>query len=128
MRYILAIFLLIVGCSEKKMHNQETKPKIKKTKAISENIKTIEGLEFNKTKLIFPKERVVLLFDNNSTLCQIQKNILKKLNINFKDTNNEFLKNYFKIKLYPTIVVIENNKTIKYENFTPLEILKAEGF
>jgi len=69
-----------------------------------------------------------LLFTDSSFYSLEEKKILKKLKLTFYETNSTFLKNYFKISIYPTIVILENNKTVKFENFTPYEILKTEGF
>jgi DNA gyrase/topoisomerase IV subunit A len=85
-------------------------------------------LEFNKTKLIYPKEKTVILFDNNNTYSKAQESVLQKLNVKYYKTNSPYLEKYFNIEYYPTIVVLDKNKTVKYENFTPYEILKAEGF
>ena len=41
---------------------------------------------------------------------------------------SEYLKNYFHINTYPTIIILDKNKTIRYENFVPYEILKEERF
>jgi hypothetical protein len=78
--------------------------------------------------LIYPKEKTVLLFEDNSTKSNMQKIVLDKLKVKYIATDNPYLKNYFKIKTIPTIIVLDKNKTIKYENFVPYEILKAEGF
>ena len=58
----------------------------------------------------------------------MQENVLKEMNVTYKKTNNEYLKNYFHINTYPTIIILDKNKTIRYENFVPYEILKEERF
>jgi hypothetical protein len=55
----------------------------------------------------------------------MQEEVLKYLKIKYYKTNNKFLEKYFKISMYPTTVIIDKNKTIKFENFTPIEILKG---
>jgi hypothetical protein len=132
--YILPILgLIFFGCTsqntkKKIIEKTEKKTQIKKVK----NTQTISlndiNLTFKNNKLIYPKNKTVLLFEDNSTASKMQEIILKKLNTKFKKTDNPFLKEFFHIKTFPTIVVLENNKTIKYENFVPYQILKAEGF
>jgi hypothetical protein len=86
------------------------------------------NLTFKKDKLIYPNKRVVILFEDNSSISKAQEMVLDKLNVKYSKTQNQFLKEYFQIKTIPTIIVLDKNKTIKYENFVPYEILKAEGF
>ncbi len=142
MKYILPIFiaLFIVGCNNntsKKINNKENlenntsknfeKRGERETQEIVIRLNDINLTFVNKT-LIYPKKKIILLFDNNSTMCISQEAVLEKLNKKFIKTDNPFLANYFKIKKYPTIVVLDINKTVKYENFVPYEILKTEGF
>jgi len=116
--------LLFSACSNDKQTN-----KTPKTHTDVKNIKIGElTLTFKKNKLIYPINKVILLFENGNTYSKAQKAVLKKLNVLYYSTNNDYLKNYFNVQTYPTIVVLDKNKTIKYENFTPYEILKAEGF
>ncbi|RUM57252.1 MAG: hypothetical protein DSY40_01030, partial [Nautilia sp.] len=68
----------------------------------------------------------ILVFINNSTLSKEQIEELKKNKINFFKTSNKELENYFDIKIFPTLIIIEKNKTKKYEGFIPSEILKYE--
>ena len=139
MKYILPIILIFfLGCSKK----EETKNKnpnstniqkiTKKSKSKNENLKTVVlkdlNLTFKNGKLIYPKKKTVLLFCDNSKFSKAQKVVLKKLKIPYETTDDKFLENYFHIKIYPTIIVLDKNKTIKYENFVPYEILKTEGF
>jgi len=139
MKYILPIILLFIGCFENKKppqtsNNQTKTPNIKtinkKPKNPDIEIIMLEdfNLSFKKNSLIYPKKTIFLLFDDNSTKCKMQENVLKRLNIKYKKTNNPYLKNYFSITTYPTIVVLDKNKTVKYENFVPYEILKEERF
>jgi len=58
----------------------------------------------------------------------MQENVLKNLNVTYIKTNNQYLKNYFQIQKYPSIIILDKNKTVKFENFVPYEILKAEGY
>ena len=144
-KYILPIFILLflTGCNNKtKQHNinetNETKT-IEKNKTgeinrgereTQEIIITLNdiNLTFNKNKLIYPKNKTVILFEDNSTISKTQELVLNKLKIKYVKTDNPFLKKYFNIKIIPTIIVLDKNKTVKYENFVPYEILKAEGF
>jgi len=124
MKYLIILLaLFFLGCDNKKSN---TSNPIKKQNKI-----IIKGEDFNLTfknkKLIYPKKRVILLFFNKSSYSLEEEKILKRLNLTFHKTNNKFLKSYFKIRYYPTIVILDKNQTIKYENFTPYEILKAEG-
>lgn len=130
MRLILTLFLIIFfnSCS-KKENSEEKKPKITKEK--KEKIKTIQikdlKLSFKNNTLNYPPKKVILLFEDNNTLSKAQELVLNKLNLKYYKTDSKFLENYFKIEYYPTIIILDKNKTIKYENFTPYEILKAEG-
>ena len=144
MKYILAFILVVFfsGCEKKNKHpkiaeNNETNnstivktnPKLKKNKNVITIIK-FNGfkLKFKNNELIYPKEKTIILFDNNNTYSKAQEMVLNKLNVKYFKTNTIYLEKYFNIQYYPTIIVLDKNKTIKYENFTPYEILKAEGF
>jgi len=146
MRYLflILIILFIIGCNKKTSHyNESNITKIikksnfsKKNKNYSKiknkNIFTIESngfnLSFNNKKLIYPKKKMIILFYKKNFYSQEEERILTKLNVKFYKTNNQFLINYFKIKYFPTIIILDKNQTIKFENFTPYEILKTEGF
>ena len=129
------IILFIIGC-ENNSHNKNTKKT--ENNQIKTTITTKNGnteisindikLIFKNNKLIYPQKRVILLFGDNQLYSKEEEKVLKKLKLKFYKTNNKFLEKYFNITIYPTIVVLDKNKTIKYENFTPYEILKAEGF
>ncbi|MEO1958297.1 MAG: hypothetical protein ABGX23_01965 [Nautiliaceae bacterium] len=133
--YILPFILMfltisLIGCSKKEEKNN----KIIKTITDKEGntIKIVSLKEFNLTfkndNLIYPNQKRVILFCDNSNACKSQEDILKKLNVNYSKTYNTFLMKYFKIENIPTTIVLDKNKTIKYEGFAPYEILKAEGF
>ena len=141
----ILIILLISGCSNQKnsqnttLQTNNTKENSvyeeknnKKTNTKNDNILIIKQNDFNLTfkegRLVYPKKRTVLLFYNDGFYSKEEEKVLKKLNIKFHKTDNEFLKKYFKISCFPTIIVLDQNKTVKFENFTPYEILKAEGF
>ncbi|EDM24604.1 hypothetical protein FE773_08590 [Caminibacter mediatlanticus TB-2] len=138
MKYILTFILIFfLGCS-KKENSEEKKPietnttKTKQTKNKKTYSKIIIKInDFNLTiknkKLIYPKKKIIFLFENNSTYSKMQEEVLNQMKLQYIKTDNEFLKKFFNIKTFPTIVVLDKNKTIKYENFVPLEILKAEG-
>ena len=139
MKYILPLIILILGCSsnEKERNRGQKQPHSQTQEIKTDNNKPdtsiiIKLYDFNVTfkdnLLVYPKERIFLLFDNNSTYCKMQEEVLKDLKVNYKKTNNEYLKNYFHIQTYPTIIILDKNKTIRYENFVPYEILKAEGY
>ena len=134
MKYLIILsIILFIGCEKKENNQQDVKTSktqiIKPIKKDETNIKIKDlTLTFKKNKLIYPNKRVVLLFSDDKIYSKEEARILKKLNTKFYETNNKFLSTYFDIKYYPTIVVLDKNKTIKYENFTPYEILKAEGF
>ncbi len=133
--YILPFILMfltisLIGCSKKEEKNN----KITKTITDKEGntIKIVSLKEFNLTfkndSLIYPNQKRVILFCDNSNICKSQEDILKKLNVNYSKTYNTFLMEHFKIENIPTTIVLDKNKTIKYEGFAPYEILKAEGF
>ena len=136
MRYILTFILIIFfsACSKNtkpkgnhiaKENNNNTK--IQKSDVIIVNFDNFQ-LKFKNNKLIYPKEKTIILFDNNNTYSKAQEIVLNKLNVKYYKTNTLYLEKYFNIQYYPTIIVLDKNKTVKYENFTPYEILKAEGF
>ena len=135
--YFSTIVLLFTGCE----HNSNKKaPKLNKTvkttetniSKAKENKNIIKEKDFNLTfvnsKLVYPKNKMILLFEDNSLYSQEEEKILKKLKITFHKTKNRFLENYFKISCYPSIVILDNNKTVIYQNFMPYEMLKTEGF
>jgi len=125
MRYILAILLIFfIGCDKKTKHI-----KTKQTKIKTDQFKINDlNLTFKNNKLIYPNKKMIILFYDNNFYSKEEIRILKKLNVKFYKTNDKFLINYFNIKYFPTIVILDKNKTIKFENFTPYEILKTEGF
>jgi len=138
--YFLIITILFTGCE----HNSNTKIKeVNKNKpemnisksniqTPKENKITIKDKDFNLTfvdsKLIYPKNKMILLFVNNSLYSKEEEKILKKLKISFYKTDNKFLENYFKIVDYPSIVILDKNKTVIYQNFMPYEMIKTQGF
>lgn len=135
--YFSTIVLLFTGCE----HNSNKKaPKLNKNvkttetniSKAKENKNIIKEKDFNLTfvnsKLVYPKNKMILLFEDNSLYSQEEEKILKKLKITFHKTKNRFLENYFKISCYPSIIILDNNKTVIYQNFMPYEMLKTEGF
>ena len=138
----LTLFLIIffTGCNKKTKQpqttdNNTTTVNIKKQNNPKKNPANITIIKFNgfelkfkNNELIYPKEKTIILFDNNNTYSKAQEIVLNKLNVKYYKTNTLYLEKYFNIQYYPTIIVLDKNKTIKYENFTPYEILKAEGF
>ncbi len=143
-KYILTFILLflLTGCNNNKNEEKNTKNKTNNTtqQNIHKNyVKKEESnriiiklndlnITFTNNKLVYPKNKTILLFEDNTTYSKMQEEVLKQLKLRYTTViNNKFLENYFKIKVYPTIIILDKNKTIKYENFVPLEILKAEG-
>ena len=143
MKYIfVGILIFFVACSKEQSNKNETNI----TQKTDINIKNYEKkvtqeknstkkirlnnfeLTFQDNKLIYPNKKVILLFENNSTYSKSQEFVLKRLKTKYIKTNSKFLQNYFNITIFPTIIVLDKNKTIRYENFIPYEILKAEGF
>jgi len=131
MKYILPIILLIFisGCSNKEKKESQPKTEIQKSELkpkkqeIIINVNDI-NLTFKNNKLIYPKNRVVILFANDSRYSKEQAEILKKMKLKFYKTDNEYLKKYFNIQKYPTTIILDKNKTIRFENLTPYEFLK----
>ena len=132
--YFFIIFF-ILGCESnsqnkntKKIENNQTK--ITKTKKINQQIIRVgdTNLIFKNNKLIYPDKKTIILFGNKNFYSKEEERILKKLKVKFYKSNNKFLQQYFNITIYPTIIVLDKNQTIRYENFTPYYILKTEGF
>ena len=132
-----------MACSKE----QSNKNEINITKKTNTNIKNFEKrriqeknsttivvlkngfkLTFQNNKLIYPDKRVILFFENDNTYSKAQEFVLKRLKTEYIKVDSNFLQKYFNITVFPTIVILDKNKTIKYENFIPYEILKAEGF
>ena len=140
MRYILVVILVFfVACSKESNKNEvnitkKTNVNIK-NKALQEKNSTKKiilndfELIFENNKLVYPNKKVVLFFKNNNTYSKSQELVLKRLKTKYiKIINSKFLLDYFNITILPTIIVLDKNKIIRYENFVPYEILKAEGF
>ena len=131
-KIFMFLVIFFIGCEKKQQSKIENNLTIKIAKQKKDNITIIAidnlKLIFKNNKLIFPANKVVILFTNNNTYSKTQEDILKKLNIKYYKTSNIYLEKYFKIEYHPTIVVLDKNKSIIYENLTPYEILKAEGF
>jgi len=133
MKYILPIIaaFLLIGCSDKEKKEQN-KPQIIKQakKKEKKNEKKIIfklndiNLTFVEGKIIYPQKKVVLLFDDNTSYCKLQKEVLNKHKIKFYSVKNPLLEKEFNVTIYPTLVILDKNKTVKFENFTPYEFLK----
>ena len=139
MRYVLVVILVFfVACSKEpgkneanitKKTNINIKNKITQEKNRTKKIVLNDfELTFQNNRLIYPNKRVVLFFENNSTYSKAQKLVLKRLKTKYIKVNSKFLQDYFDVEIFPTIIVLDKNKTIRYENFVPYEILRAEGF
>jgi len=125
--------ILITGCSDKgkkeKKGEETNKTVVEKPSSITKPQTIIidlndTNLTFKENNLTYPKKRVVLLFADNSRYSEEQAEILKKMKLKYYKTDNEYLKKYFKIQKYPTIIILDKNKTIRFENLTPYEFLK----
>ena len=125
--------ILITGCSDKgkkeKKGEETNKTVVEKPSSITKPQTIIidlndTNLTFKENNLTYPKKRVVLLFADNSKYSKEQAEILKKMKLKYYKTDNEYLKKYFKIQKYPTIIILDKNKTIRFENLTPYEFLK----
>ncbi len=128
MKYILPFLVIFfIGCEKKEHHKTEisSSPKIETSQ--KENKKKIEGLTFIDDKLKFENKKIFLVCKEKNSKCDEEADILKRLKIKYKFTQNRFLIDYFKIKVFPTILIVDKNIT-KYEGFTPYEILKMEEF
>ncbi len=125
MKFIIGIFILFfIGC-DKKSSNSTKKVYISDVIQEENQIIRLDDLEFikngNKLEYNFDKPKVLLFFDNSKS----SKNQLLELqNIKYYKANK--IANYFDIKIFPTIVIINKNKTKKYEGFIPYEVLKYE--
>jgi len=138
LKYILTFILIIFfsACSKNSKPNENHITKDTNTTTEQKTVKNdvtvinFDGftLKFKNNELIYPENKTVILFDNNNSYSKAEEIVLKKLNVRYYKTDSEYLEKYFNIQNYPTIVVLDKNKTVKYENFTPYEILKAEGF
>jgi hypothetical protein len=133
--YIIAI-LFFIGCNNntKKETNNQIHKKQHLQNKINKNTNETNitiislndyNLTFRNNQLIYPKNKIYILFYDDTKYSKLQEEALKYLKIKYYKTNNKFLKNYFKISMYPTTVILDKNKTIKFENFTPIEILKG---
>jgi hypothetical protein len=91
-----------------------------------EKIEKKELITIKNHHLIYPKNKTILLFSDNSEESLAQKDVLDKLNLKYHEINSTKLKSFFNIKYYPTIIILDKNKTIKYEKFIPYEMLKME--
>jgi len=134
LKYILTFIfiILITGCNKtaKTKTNSDNNKTVTIKKTDEVFIVNIDSLQLKfKNKSLEPvNTKTVLLFDNNNTYSKAQEAVLNKLQIVYHKTDNQYLEKYFNIQNYPTIIVLDKNSTTRYENFTPYEILKAEGF
>jgi hypothetical protein len=126
--FIIAV-ILFIGCNNKEKHPKKQIKKLINKNKNETNITIIKlndcNLTFKNNQMIYPNQKIYILFDDNSTYSKMQKEVLKQLNVKFYQTHNEYLKKYFKISIYPTTIILDKNKTTKFENFTPIEILKG---
>ncbi len=145
MNYILALCLLIfVGCDENKdvkksikesvqvktqQKIESKKPIVKIKKIRIKNFDNNRSIEFvfknNKLTSIF-KNKIVLLFLNKSILSKEQLSYMKKTKTEFFVVKNQQLIDYFNILDFPSLVILDKNKTKKYNSILPYEVLKIE--
>ena len=136
MRYFLLILLVLIGCSDKNQKKEkiyiEDVVKINElnnSNVVKNNIIKIKDLKFyeknNSISYNFEKTKI-LVFINGDKYSNLQIKELDKTNVKYYIIDNEKLKQYFKIKEYPTILILDKNSTKKYEGFIPYEILKYE--
>ena len=135
MRYFLLILLILTGCNDKNQKKEKiyiddvVKINELNNSVVKNNIIKIKGLKFyeknNSISYNFEKTKV-LVFINGNEYSNLQIKELDKTNIKYYIIDNEKLKQYFKIKEYPTILIVDKNSTKKYEGFIPYEILKYE--
>jgi len=149
MRFIILFALLFIGCNKKNKTKIEfnttnnttindttidnitsnfniSKPE--KTK-ITTKIISIDDINCTKTnnKIIYNfKSKKILVFVDNSKNSTLQLQELNKSKKKFYIIHNQDLENYFNIVSFPTIVIVDNNSTKKYEGFIPYEVLKYE--
>ncbi len=137
LRIILAFLILIfiISCSDTKQTTTQTskqtpnKQITKTKKTLSPKIIKVDDLvfrEFNDSITYHFDKVVILAFLDNSKLSQNQKVELQHIKQKFYIIKNEKLKNFFKIQTYPTIIVIEQNKTKKFNGFVPRVVLNYE--
>ncbi|NPA11705.1 MAG: hypothetical protein GXO62_05640 [Epsilonproteobacteria bacterium] len=129
MRFLIILAILFIGCSnngkkdqnitQKETNQSVTKPKTNDTKTVM-----IEDLNltFKKDRLIYPDKKVILLFENGFK----QADVLDMLKVKYYRCEDEYVQKYFNIKEMPTIIILDKNKTIRFENYTPYAILKVE--
>ena len=87
------------------------------------------NLTFKNHKLIkYPPKRLYLFFIDGGKYSELEERFLQELGIPYLLVEDPDLDEEFNISSYPTIVILDKNRTIKYEGFTPYEILKAERY
>jgi len=87
------------------------------------------NITFRNGKIIrYPRKRLYLLFSDGSRYCRVEEQFLKELHIPYYVIKDADLNNKFKISIYPTIVILDKHREIRYEGFTPYEILQAETY
>ena len=125
---LLVILFFFVACSKEQLNKNENNITKKNNINIKSEEKKITLDFFQNSNFIHPNKKVILFFEGNNTYSQAQEIVLKKLKTKYIKVSSEFLKDYFNVTVFPTIIVLDKNKTLRYENFIPYEILKAEGF
>ncbi|MEO1942392.1 MAG: hypothetical protein ABGW77_05810 [Campylobacterales bacterium] len=87
------------------------------------------NLTFKNHKLVqYPPKRLYLFFIDGGKYSELEERFLQELGIPYLLVEDPDLDEEFNISIYPTIVILDRNRTIKYEGFTPYEILKAERY
>ena len=127
------ILVFMIACDNKDNNHKENKNPTQKEKNISNIVKT-ENIPNKKIKeenkkmdlLSSFKDKSLLLFVDDSKISQNQIKELNNYKQKFYKIDNDELKLHFNIKSYPTIIIVDKNKTKKYEGFIPYQILKYE--
>lgn len=87
------------------------------------------NITFRGEELIkYPRKRLYLLFSDGGRYCRLEEQFLKELKIPYFVIKDADLDREMNITIYPTIVILDKNRTIRYEGFTPYEILQAETY
>jgi thioredoxin-related protein len=133
MKILIYLFILfLIGCNNKKDNNTpktNIQKDINKTKSKTQKtIIQIDDINFSKKNSISYdfKTKKMLVFIDNSKNSKLQIKEINKSKQKFYIIKNKDLIKHFKIKSFPTILIVDNNSTKRYEGFIPYEILKYE--
>jgi len=137
--FIIILALFFIGCNNTNSHSEKKEVKNNKTitKKVVRPIKTISTTEIAKFPTLVFKEKNgkisyetnttnILVFTDDSKMSNAQIKELNKSKRNFYIIKSIKLLNYFDIKKFPTLIVLEKNSSKKYEGFVPNEVLQYE--